>query len=456
MSRTCFVNTHSAPIPVDLVAARDLSDYLEAQSEYSRTLLKSQSFAAQEAELIKLPDMTGNISRYVFGLGEMADPMSVAGLASKLTGGVYLFDFISEGADLFTLYMGWADGAYKFTRYVKKDYEPPQLLISDTDAFDTAEQYRASMDLLRDLVNTPAQDMGPSQIEGEIAALADGFDANVSSTVGDDLLTQNYPMIHAVGRAAVDPPRIVELTWGEAKHPKLVLVGKGISFDTGGLDLKTGGFMRLMKKDMGGSAHAIALARLVMAQNLPVHLTLLIPTAENAIGAGAFRPGDVVPTRKGLNIEIDNTDAEGRLVLCDALARAEEDGEPDLLIDFATLTGAARVAVGPDLAPFYTDDEDLAADIAKAGAAVGDPVWRMPLWKPYHAMLKSSIADCVNSAGGMAGSITAALFLQKFVETQNWVHWDVWAWRKAKYGNPEGAAACGLRAMFEVIKTRYT
>jgi len=296
--------------------------------------------------------------------------------------------------------------------------------------------------------------MTPAAIHAAISDLAEEFDAKVSAVVGDDLLDQNYPMVHAVGRAAKAEPRFVELEWGDPKKPKLALVGKGVTFDSGGLDIKPSSGMRIMKKDMGGSAHVIALAKLVMGANLPVHLKLYVPTVENAISGDSFRPGDILPSRKGLTVEIDNTDAEGRLILADALARASEF-KPDLLIDFATLTGAARVALGADLAPVYSDDEQLIAEIQAGAAESGDPVWRMPLWDPYMAELKSPVADLVNSGSGFAGSITAALFLKQFVDAKSWAHLDVWAWRKTKYGRPEGAAACGLRAVWTMLQKRY-
>ncbi len=456
MTISCFLSEHSAPIPVDIVDETSLSAYLDAQSEYSAVVLKSEAFKAGSGSLVRLPDMTGNLSRIVFGIGDGKDALAVAALSSALKGGAYRLDYVPDYVDPLTLTAAWADGAYAFTRYKARANDMPQLVLNDADLFATAEKYREAIYLLRDLVNTPAQDMGPTQLQAAVETMASEFGGVVETTIGDDLLTANFPMVHAVGRAAKDAPRVIELSWGDENRPKVALVGKGVTFDTGGLDLKTGGYMRLMKKDMGGSAHAIALARLIMSFNLPVSLKLVVSAAENAIGSDAFRPGDVLSSRKGITVEIDNTDAEGRLVLGDALVRAQEDKDPDLLIDFATLTGAARVALGPEVAPFYTDDDELAAAIAEASGTVGDPAWRMPLWKPYMSMLKSSIADCVNSASGpMGGSITAALFLSKFVETKSWVHWDVWAWRNAKYGNPEGAAACGLRAMFHVVQNRY-
>ena len=296
--------------------------------------------------------------------------------------------------------------------------------------------------------------MGPDRIQSAISALGETYGARVSVIMGDALLTENFPLVHAVGRAADIPPRLIQLEWGRESDPELALVGKGVAFDSGGLNIKTGDYMRIMKKDMGGAAHAIALAQLVMDAALPVHLKLYIPAVENAVAGNAFRPGDVIKSRKGLTVEIDNTDAEGRLILADTLALACES-EPDLLIDFATLTGAARVALGQDLAPFYTDDETAAGELQTAAGIAGDPVWRMPLWDPYFADLKSSIADMQNSGGRMAGSITAAIFLKQFVDSERWMHFDVWAWRTAKYGRPAGAAACGLRSVWQWLQTRY-
>lgn len=305
------------------------------------------------------------------------------------------------------------------------------------------------------MVNTPAQDMGPQAIEDRISELAAQYDAEVEAIIGDDLLAQGFPMVHAVGRAGFQPPRIVRLMWGKPSDPELAIVGKGVSFDTGGLNLKTGNYMRLMKKDMGGAAHAIALAELVMGAALPVRLCLYIPAVENAVSGDAFRPGDILESRHGLSVEIDNTDAEGRLILADALTWASETS-PELLLDFATLTGAARVALGPDVVPYFTDDDALSEAISDGGDMSGDPVWRMPLWEPYLKLLKSPIADLVNSAaGGMAGAITAAMFLKQFVSVTSWVHFDTWSWRPSKYGRPEGAAACGLRASWAMLKSRY-
>ncbi len=311
--------------------------------------------------------------------------------------------------------------------------------------------------LTRDLVNTPANDLGPAEIEAAVRALAARFGAAVTVTTGDDLLAANFPMIHAVGRASPRAPRLIDLVWGDAAHPKVTLVGKGVVFDTGGLDIKPSSGMLLMKKDMGGAANALGLALMVMARELPVRLRLLIPSVENAIDGSAFRPGDILASRKGLSVEIGNTDAEGRLILADALALADEEA-PDLIIDFATLTGAARVALGPQLPPAYTDDETLAADLARHAAQEADPSWRLPLWQPYMSMLDSPIADINNAPGsGFAGSITAALFLKRFVErATSWLHLDIYAWNpSSRPGRPEGGEAQTIRALDALLAERF-
>ncbi|MEO0883715.1 MAG: leucyl aminopeptidase family protein [Pseudomonadota bacterium] len=413
------------------------------------------NFKAGAGQIVLCPNGDGDLTDVIFGLGDGTDRLAVSALAAKLPAGDYEVSLKPDAWSFEAIVDGWIDGAYRFQRYLSSEYEAPRLIVPETADAAALTRLADAVDRVRDLVNTPAGDMGPDAIEAAVRALATSYSAKVSTVTGDDLISENYPMVHAVGRAADIPPRIVELSWGNPKDPELAVIGKGVSFDTGGLNIKTGGYMRIMKKDMGGSAHAIALAGLVMDAGLPVHLKLYVPTVENAISGNAFRPGDVLQSRKGKTVEIDNTDAEGRLILADALARACE-GEPDLIIDFATLTGAARVALGPDLAPYYTDDESLAAALADAAEASGDPAWRMPLWSPYLGMLKSSVADIVNSGGGgMAGSITAALFLREFVDTERWVHLDVWAWREAKYGRPAGAAACGLRAVWHMIQHRY-
>ncbi|MEO1407403.1 MAG: leucyl aminopeptidase family protein, partial [Pseudomonadota bacterium] len=421
-----------------------------------QTFAAAVGFKAAVGQTVLCPEADGTLGAVLFGLGGGDDRLAVSALAAKLPDGDYAVSIKPESMPFAAIVDGWIDGTYRFERYLSEKKKPPLLLVPNTEDMEALGRLGDAVDRVRDLINTPAGDMGPDAIEAHIRSMAETYSADISVVTGDDLLAENYPMVHAVGRAADIPPRIVELSWGSSEHPELAIVGKGVSFDTGGLNIKTGNYMRIMKKDMGGAAHAIALAGLVMDADLPVRLKLYIPTVENAISGNAFRPGDVLQSRKGKTVEIDNTDAEGRLILADALARACE-GEPDLICDFATLTGAARVALGPDLAPYFTDDEELASAIANGSNLSGDPAWRMPLWSPYLGMLKSSVADIVNSGGGgMAGSITAALFLREFVDTKSWVHLDVWGWREAKYGRPAGAAACGLRAVWQMLQERYS
>jgi len=452
---------HSALVPVAKNAAPvflySVQDWEHADDLPAdlAALAKAQAFKAQTGQTIVSASDDGTVSGVLFGIGQAVDALSVAALSAKLPATDYHIAR-DGGYSAAQIANAWADGAYRFDRYLSEKADPPRLVVGEDAEGEAQIREAIAISRLRDLVNTPAEDMGPPEIQGTISDLAERYGATLETIIGDALLEQNYPMVHAVGRAGPEAPRMTELSWGDPGHPELAIVGKGVAFDTGGLNLKPGGSMRLMKKDMGGAAHAIALAELVMGHDLPVRLKLYVPAVENAIAGDAFRPGDVLSSRKGLSVEIDNTDAEGRLILGDALTRACES-DPDLLIDFATLTGAARVALGPDLAPYYTDDELLAGEIASGAATSGDPAWRMPLWAPYKSMLKSPIADLVNSAsGGMAGSITAAIFLKQFVEAKSWVHLDVWAWRDGKYGRPAGGAACGLRAMWATLKARYT
>ncbi|MEL6323407.1 MAG: leucyl aminopeptidase family protein [Pseudomonadota bacterium] len=449
---TVFAAPDASAIPVYLATEASWPNLAATLPDAVSAFAETMDFKAGAGTRVVVAGEAGAIAAVLYGVGDGQDRLAVAGLASNLPAGVYQIATHPDDWTIAHIATGWADGAYRFGRYLSTRYDPPKLVLPEGEALSRIAE---AVDLVRDLVNTPAADMGPDAIESAIRAEAKTFGASVTATIGDELLTENYPMIHAVGRAATVPPRLVELSWGDESHAELAIVGKGVSFDSGGLNIKTGSYMRIMKKDMGGAAHAIGLARLVMGAGLPVRLKLYIPTVENAIAGNAFRPGDVLSTRKGKTVEIDNTDAEGRLILGDALTKASESS-PDLIVDFATLTGAARVALGPDLAPVYTDDEALAADILESAAAVGDPSWRMPIWPAYQSMLKSSVADMVNSASsGMAGSITAALFLKNFVDAPRWVHLDVWAWREVKYGRPAGAAACGLRAIWGMLQKRY-
>ncbi|KQM93532.1 aminopeptidase [Sphingomonas sp. Leaf22] len=390
----------------------------------------------------------------------VADPANLsswelAHLPAQLPAGSYRLASGAPGAAK----LGWATAQYRFTRYRKGDDDAPRVLLSNEPArIDEALRQAAATARVRDLVNTAAADLGPAELAIAVRTIGDAHGATVTVTTGRDLET-GYPMIHAVGKAAGKgrEPRLIELVWGNPAHPRVALVGKGVCFDSGGLDIKPSSGMRLMKKDMGGAAHALALAGLVMETHLPVRLHLLIPAVENSVSADSFRPGDVLTTRKGLTVENTNTDAEGRLVLGDALTRACED-HPDLLIDFATLTGAARVALGPDLPATFANDDTLAADLLAAGTAEEDPLWRMPLWDGYDDLLKSDIADIVNAPdGGMAGAVTAALFLRRFVTPGTaWAHLDTFAWRTAaKPGRAKGGEAYGLRATWRLLKDRY-
>ena len=448
-----FVTSAETPIAIHLIKANGLDAALETLDPKHAAFAKAQDFEASAGQTVIIPGDAGEIERILFGLGKGKDALSVAALAARLPENDYEIAAKPEDWPEAWVAAGWADGAYRFDKYLKRKAKPPRLVLNE-DAFHVAAREADAVFMLRDMVNTPAEDMGPDRIQGQISELAETYGATLNVIIGDALLAENFPLIHAVGRAADIEPRLVKLEWGSSKNPELALVGKGVAFDSGGLNIKTGDYMRIMKKDMGGAAHAIALARLVMDANLPVHLKLYIPTVENAVSGNAFRPGDVITSRKGLTVEIDNTDAEGRLILADTLTHACESA-PELIIDFATLTGAARVALGQDLAPYYTDDEDAARELETAAPIAGDPIWRMPLWDPYFGDLKSSIADMQNAGGRMAGSITAAIFMKQFVDTENWMHFDVWAWRTAKYGRPAGAAACGLRSVWQWMQTRY-
>ena len=391
----------------------------------------------------------------VIGIGDALDPYAYAHAPFGLPAGDWQLATDLSADARTALQLGWGLGSYRFDRYKQPPRKPARLLLPQADA-EALDLLAASLQV-RDLVNTPTEHMGPDELEAAVRALAATHGAEVEVVAGDALLAQNFPAIHAVGRASHRAPRLIELTWGEPTHPRLAIVGKGVCFDTGGLDIKPADGMRNMKKDMGGAAHALGLAKLVMARKLPVFLQMLVPAVENAIGPNAFRPGEVLATRQGLSVEVDNTDAEGRLVLCDALTYAAE-GKPALLMDFATLTGAARIALGPDLPALFANDESVAADYLAAGEASRDPLWRMPLWRPYLHYLKSNVADLANSgATRMAGCVTAALYLERFVpEGQAWTHVDVYSWNDStRPGKPAGGEAQGLRAAWGLLRKRF-
>ncbi len=443
--------------PLQLVDRKTYDDWLRAQPEQARQAARAQGFRGDGFQLAILPAGRDGWSAAlgVANVGELS-PWCLAKGAESLPEGTYRV--ADRGPGPATL--GWLLGQYRFDRYLQKktgkNREGPRILLTDEPARIAETVLIAeSTFLVRDLVNLPAADLGPAELQAAVEDVAAECGAR-TRTVSGKALEAGYPMIAAVGRAATPEraPRLIELEWGDQRHPRLALVGKGVCFDSGGLDIKPSSGMRLMKKDMGGAAHALALARLVMKANLPVRLHLLVPAVENAVSGAAFRPGDILTSRQGPSVEITNTDAEGRLVLADALARAAEE-KPDLILDFATLTGAARVALGPDLPALFANDDELAERLLAGGGDVSDPLWRMPLWKHYEEMLSSDVADLANCADApMAGSVTAALFLQKFVpEGTAWAHFDTFAWRpKARPGRPKGGDALGLRAAWEVLR----
>jgi leucyl aminopeptidase len=374
-------------------------------------------------------------------------------LPQHLPDGVYRF--ANEPHDARLAAVAFALGCYRFTRYRKAEARSLKLDVPQSLDRAELEHIVEGVTLARDLINTPANDMGPAQLEQAARKLAAKHAATITAVVGDDLLEQNFPLIHAVGRAAAAAPRLIDMSWGDAKHPRVTLVGKGVCFDTGGLDIKPESGMLNMKKDMGGAATALALAHMIMARGLKVRLRVLIPAVENAIAGSSFHPRDIYTSRKGITVEIGNTDAEGRLILADALALADED-KPALVIDFATLTGAARVALGPELPAFFTDDDRLADQLMRAGKAENDPVWRLPLWRPYESMLESKVADINNVGGSQGGAITAALFMRRFVDAPSWLHFDLFAWTpSAKAGRPEGGECQTARALYALLAARY-
>lgn len=448
-----------SPTSLTVLEKNAYDDWLQQQSATAQNWLAACGFNGGGAQLIPAAD--GSASWAVFVCDSLDDFFAAGDLSSQLPAGQYQIDNIQDTDQLIAIAFAWGAGAYRFEKYKNHDQPQAQLVVTDTDALNIARDMVQAISLTRDLINTPAGDMMPQHLAAAAEAIAEQFGAQLSQIVGDDLLAENYPTIHAVGRASDHAPRLIDLRWNMASTPesapKVTLVGKGVCFDSGGLDLKPSAAMRLMKKDMGGAAQVLGLAYLIMSQQLPVNLRVLIPAVENAVSANAFRPGDVITTRKGTTVEIDNTDAEGRLVLCDALTEAVTD-KPDIIFDFATLTGACRVALGTELPGFFTNQMQLAGDLMQQGNKITDPVWQLPLHQPYKNMLKSDVADMVNSVPGpFGGAITAALYLEHFVDETPWVHFDVMAWNNRKLpGRPTGGEAMGIRAVFAYLKNRYS
>ena len=443
-------------VPLIAVGPSQLRAVLAKLGAGATQWARQTEFRAEAGRFCLIPDTRGKLRCVLVGVTRGDDIYALAALPYALPAGTYRIESAGLPLDPARAALGWGLGAYRYDRYRRSRRAPARLAVDAATLGHVGPALAASWQV-RDLVNTPTEDMGPAQLSAEIAALAQAHGASHREWVGDDL-RKAFPTIHAVGRGSANAPRLVELTWGDESHPRLALAGKGVCFDTGGLNLKTGDGMRWMKKDMGGAAHAIALAGLIMHARLPVRLTLLVPAVENAVSGNAYRPGEVIRTRGGISVEVDNTDAEGRLVLCDAIAYAIES-KPDLLVDLATLTGAARVALGPELPALFGNNEDLVQSVLAAGRAEQDPLWQLPLWQPYLSMLDSRLADSVNGGPSRhAGAITAALFLQRFVpKTTPWLHVDAYAWNDAdRPGRPQGGEAQGLRAIFAALQQRYT
>ena len=455
MSMT-FAKASKSAIPLTAIDKSGLKGWLAGLEPAQAAWVKATGFSADAGQVVVLPDAKGKVTLAAAGLGDARDGQRsrfvLAGARAKLPKGTYRLTGDLTGAALEEAALGWLLAGYRFDRYASASTPKADLVAPDDVDAKRLTEIAASEALTRDLINTPASDMGPAELEKAATALAKCFKAGIKVIKGDDLLKQNFPMVHAVGRASDRAPRLIDMNWGK-KGPRITLVGKGVCFDTGGLNIKPGSSMGLMKKDMGGAATVLGLARMIMALNLPVRLRVLIPAVENAISGSAFRPQDILTSRKGLTVEINNTDAEGRLVLADALALADE-GKPDLIISMATLTGAARVAVGPDLAPFYATETADAEAVAKCAQQVRDPVWRMPFWDPYETMIEPGIADLDNApSGGMAGSITAALFLRRFVtDTPRYMHFDIYGWQpKPAPARPKGGVGQGARALLAAL-----
>ncbi len=461
-----FIDKGRPACPIYLLTPAALAKWLEQHAGREANWINQNGFMGASGTVLTIPDKTGNIESVLVGQDSEIDYWTLGILVAKLPEGVYRLADTPNDETMSLAVLAWGLGAYSFDKYKKPPCERnyPSLVVPKSINLDTIIAQLEGLYLARDLINTPANDMGPEALQQSMEKLAETHKADFRAIIGDALLAENFPLIHAVGRAAAQSPRMLEMKWGDDNHPVLILVGKGVCFDSGGLNIKLGTAMDLMKKDMGGAACVLALAHIIMSLELPVRLRVLVGAVENAISAGSFRPGDVLLSRKGLNVEIGNTDAEGRLVLADLLSYAGEPtgetaerDEPELLIDLATLTGAARAALGPEIAPFYTHNDALAKSLADKAERVDDPMWRMPLWKGYDAWLSSNNADINNiTSSPFAGSITAALFLSRFVETPNWIHCDVYGWHvKARPSRPVGGEGTAVRALYHLIAEKY-
>lgn len=453
----CFTQEKNSAVPIYAFTLEAFPSWLNQQSEKIKNWISTLNFTAKPESFCLIPADNGQLSLVLLGVRDNKDFWTFGMLSTALPAGNYFIENISAADHLARIALAWGSGAYQFTRYKVSDKKIAKLFIPENLTINTISNIIDSIYLVRDLINTPTEDMGPAELAQTVVDVGRDYDATVTQLIGDDLLKNNYPTIHAVGRGSKREPRLIDLNWGEIDAPKITLVGKGVCFDSGGYDIKTAAGMILMKKDMGGAAHALGLARLIMAEKLPVRLRVLIPAVENLISGDAFKPSDVIKTRKGLTVEIGNTDAEGRLILCDALAEAATDN-PGLLIDFATLTGAARVAVGTEISALFANNNELAQQLIKYGEQEQDPIWQLPLFTSYRKLLDSQVADINNATeSAYGGAITAALFLKEFVpDNISWAHFDINAWNAStRPGRPVGAEAMSMRAVFAYLQERF-
>ncbi len=444
-------------VPLILLTDKILPVWLKQQPARTKQWLKTNSFKAKPGSFCVIPDANGNTVGVAAGISDPPSLRDLADMPNRLPTGTYKMEWDGPVAFHEWMALGWVLGSYRFDRYKKSDKQPAQLVLPKGADAKKIQRYATAINGARDLINTPAEDMGPAELANAATSIAKKFRARATQIKGDDLLRKNYAAIHTVGRASVRPPRLVDLVWGNPRHPKVTLVGKGVCFDTGGLDIKPSSSMYLMRKDMAGAACALAIGSMIMDAKLPVRLRVLIPTVENSVSGNSFRPTDIITMRNGLTVEVGNTDAEGRLILADALVEASSEN-PDFLVDFSTLTGAARSALGTDLPALFSNDDKFADMLCEAGKQMEDPMWRMPLHAPYNKMLESRFADlnsCPNSPYG--GAITAALFLQRFIgPTQKWAHLDFMAWNlSSNPGRPEGAEPVTVRAVFRALEARF-
>lgn len=455
---SCFTFSAEKIIPIVLVLEKELSPWLSQQEPKVQNWVNTSNFRAKSGSINLIHDQNGYLEKVLVGMSNSHDWMVFGQIAAQLPEGHYQIESLPE-ENLFAAALAWALGSYQFTTYKKSSPLKAKLILPKTGLnLQYLEAVSRATYLVRDLINTPANDMMPADLADATTKLAEKFGATVSSIQGEALLKQGYVAIYSVGRASSHSPQLIDLRWGDSKHPKIILVGKGVCFDSGGLDLKSAANMAFMKKDMAGAAHVLGLAYVIMHLNLPVSLRVLIPAVENAVSGNAYRPGDILKTRQGTTVEITNTDAEGRLILCEALDEAAKE-KPELIIDFASLTGAARVALGTDIAALFTTNSQLATDLMAYGEKENDPIWRLPVYTPYRKLLDSKIADITNSASvPYGGAITAAVFLKEFVpDGMDWVHFDIMAWNtNTKPGAPEGGEANALRAVARYLYERYT